>query len=452
MKLLDSIFFTRRWLNGTLVSSQPRDLEIVGDGITHDTSTGRSRYDLSGFAGNGIAVGSGTEVGQKVEWDGTVWVKRRNWITPDVDLTGSTDATAAINAALASRAGACVQLPDGVIRMDTGNVQIERGKALVGRPRRMDFGHLQYNQVSNVGTLIKVYSTSKLFLMSEQSSVEGLSLFYPNQPYNSVVTPIVHDYAFYAASGNHGVSICNINAINPYRLIYIAVNGATVDGIQGAPISRGIDLGRCAEVVRVSRVLFNPGGPFMAAVLTDNTLANWVAANGTAFSVDGAEAFDFTGCFAGGYNKGVEFADTDTDNATSYGRWSGGGIEGCKNAFYVAADTGLAQLLISDCALVGGDSSKSLIDFSDSGASADKPRILATNITSWGPYDAVVKMAATSNGRFVQNGGMMGNYTGFAYRGTASVQRIVLNGVGTTDTSRISAGGAITSDLGGWLL
>jgi hypothetical protein len=53
MSFLDGIFFVKMWLNGIRVSETPRDLEIVGDGVTHSIVEGRSVYDLSSFSTGG---------------------------------------------------------------------------------------------------------------------------------------------------------------------------------------------------------------------------------------------------------------------------------------------------------------------------------------------------------------------------------------------------------------
>jgi hypothetical protein len=80
----------------------------------------------------GIQFGTGTDLGDAPQWNGSVWVKRRGWITPDADLTGAVDAYAAIQAALNSRAGACVKLPEGSIKVSTALTSNLNGVTLVG--------------------------------------------------------------------------------------------------------------------------------------------------------------------------------------------------------------------------------------------------------------------------------------------------------------------------------
>ncbi len=90
------------------------------------------RLAAGGGASFEAIFGRGSQAGDRIMWDGAAWVKRRFWITPDIDLTGVTDATAAINAALASRAGACVYIPDGIVKIASGLTMTLDSTSLVG--------------------------------------------------------------------------------------------------------------------------------------------------------------------------------------------------------------------------------------------------------------------------------------------------------------------------------
>jgi hypothetical protein len=121
---------------------------VGGDGTLKAWSSGTADWAAAGFPGPGTALytavrkvirddvlvtaGNGTELGRRIEWTGSIWAQRRFWITPDVDLTGTVDASTAINAALASRAGACVYLPEGSIRIADAITYTQNGSTLVG--------------------------------------------------------------------------------------------------------------------------------------------------------------------------------------------------------------------------------------------------------------------------------------------------------------------------------
>jgi hypothetical protein len=374
------------------------------------------------------AIAGGTEVGQKTSWNGSIYVPQRDAIQPSFDLTGLTDSTtratnsANLTAGLAAahaRGSGWVLMPDAPIALND-SFTVQRGCALTGRHNGMNFGHKQYDQVANIGTLLKIYGTGKFLTMEEQSTVEGLQFYQPNQVTNADPSSTPYDYTIYCAAGNHGPTITNCVGINPYKFIFIGVNGATVDAVQGAPLSRGIDLGRCAEVVRISRVLFNGGGVFGSGV-AGATLIAWVLANGTSFSVDGAEAFEMNGCFSWGYRYGLDFKDLDADAQLSYGSFRGGGLE-AQTAIRVAQPHGLARLQLSDLSLVGlSGSAQPMIDFQDTALVAgEKPGIYASNVCFSGTSTYNVKFNASSFARYMHLGGEVRGYSNYAYGPTSA--------------------------------
>jgi hypothetical protein len=79
----------------------------------------------------------GSDVGDQLQWDGSIWIKRRGWISPSVDLSGNPLSAgtnlANINAALASRAGACVYIPaGGRVCVDGQILFTQSGSTLLG--------------------------------------------------------------------------------------------------------------------------------------------------------------------------------------------------------------------------------------------------------------------------------------------------------------------------------
>jgi hypothetical protein len=420
-----------------------------GDGFTVETDAANKRLNL-GFDSSGAPIGPGSEVGQAWTWDGSTWAKRRSRIRPSIDTTGTVDAAAAIQAALDSRAGACVELPDGIIRLNSP-VSVPRGCALVGRPSGVSFGHKQFSDIDNVGTRIDVRHTGKAFLLRDQSTVESLCLYYPDQV-TTGSSPTDYDYAFYGVTGGgenaYGFSLLNITLMNAYRGIFVSANGGTIDRVQGAPMLRGIDLGRCADVVRVSNVQFNSGG---SAGMADSALVAWMRANLTAFGIDGADIACFTDCFAYGANIGIDFTDTDLDDAGSTVTWSGGGIDTATNAIRIPANASLWKLLMSNAYLIG--ISSDVIAFSDDIAGAFKPFISASNISTFGASTGCfAKWASTSYGRLVLHGAEISGYTGYGIQSASANAIGRLHGVGMGTTSRVDpAASGDFQDIGGWL-
>jgi hypothetical protein len=218
-----------------------------GDGALYSWSAGAADWAAAGFPGPGTAlytavqkvlrddlagVGAGTEAGQKLEWDGAAWFNRRGWITPGIDLTGAVDATATILAALNSRVGACVELPDGIIRMDSG-ITIPTGRTLTGQPRGNRIGHREFSSQTNVGTLIRAYGTGVLFTMAGAGNVTvtDLEIWYPNQEIDA--TPDVYDWTFSVPANAHFCTFQNLSVLNPYKLLSAqGANGLTIDNVE----------------------------------------------------------------------------------------------------------------------------------------------------------------------------------------------------------------------------
>jgi hypothetical protein len=228
----------------------------------------------------------------------------------------------------------------------------------------------------------------------------------------------------------------------------VSANGGTIDRVQGAPMLRGIDLGRCADVVRVSNVQFNSGG---SAGMADAALVAWMRANLTAFGIDGADIACFTDCFAYGANIGIDFTDTDLDDAGSTVTWSGGGIDTATNAIRIPANASLWKLLMSNAFLIGITSD--VISFSDDIAGAFKPFISASNISTFGASTGCfAKWASTSYGRLVLPGGEISGYTGYGIQSASANAIGRLLGVGMGTTSRVDpAASGDFQDIGGWL-
>jgi hypothetical protein len=411
----------------------------VGGGFTLNTDAVTfTLYNLN-------AIEQGVNVGDVPQFEGTTYVPRRFWITPDIDLTGTTDATAAILAAAQERVGACVYLPDGVIRMNSG-ITLPQGACITGRERGMARGHRGTGgtPLLNTGTLIHVYGTGKLFTMGMQSAVRNLELYYPSQV--TTGTPTAYDYAFYCGSNADGCTIENITAINPYDLIHIDTQGgggARIDNVWAFPFSHGIRLGRVADVARISNVHFNPANNDSGAPTA------WVLANGIAFLVDGAEQFSFTDCFAYGYLRGLLLIDADADSFQGvYGDWKGGGFDQCEVCVLIADPTGLCMrgLKMSDVSFIPIDTTGyGIVSQDDTAASIpdNRPTIYVTNCQFSGTsHPKNVWLFPNSNARVVIKGGsMQGASTQHCHaEGTASI--IDLDDVITTGAvTRISGGG-----------
>jgi hypothetical protein len=248
------------------------------------------------------------------------WVKRRGWMSPDIDLTGTIDARAAIEAAGASRPGACVYIPDGIVRLGS-TLNVPNGCTITGDERGMRAGDRVFAGAVPIGTRFDIKHTGVGFnLTNQECSVQNVGIYYPDQVVNA--TPTFYDYTF-SVTGI-GCHLSNVTAVNPYKFLKVAANGFRADNLYAFPLNRGITLGRCPDVVRISNCHFIPITNYQHGA----TLLAYVQANAKFYVIDGAEAFQFTDCFSYGGLVGVLFWDEDADGFKgSSGSWKGGSID-----------------------------------------------------------------------------------------------------------------------------
>ncbi|HEU4544341.1 MAG TPA: glycosyl hydrolase family 28-related protein [Jiangellaceae bacterium] len=424
----------------------------LGEQSYRDATYGWTDAFNAALAVIGLQIGAASDAGDTPQWNGSTWVPRRGWITPDIDLTGVTDATAAIQAALNERVGACVYLPDGVIRMNSG-VTVPKGVTLTGPERGLAMSHLLAG-TTTTGALINMYGTGKLFTMEGSSAVYNFEIYYPNQD-PTAASPTVHDWTFYIGANEFGASVGNITAINPYQLYYNNAAGGVLENFWGLPISAGIRTGRNADIVRFRKVHFGnvePNNPL------GSNQRNWIQANGIAFEIDGSEQFHFDDCFAYGYHEGIVFRDRDADGFKgAYGEWVGGGLDIMNTCVKVAEPNGLTLrgFKISNCSLVGRTAGI-VFYFLDTTAATNqdqRPTIYASNVSVHGEHERTIWVrdqggGGTSYGNiFVQNSSFQGYTQQGALvdgaQGYAKLDGVAMPG-GTTRTSDSGGTGLIT--------
>jgi hypothetical protein len=337
-KLLDSLFFLRTWLNGSAVSTVPRDLEIIGTGITHTTANGRSTFD---FSGSPVAVAAPAELGERMVQSGPVagpyiWIKKRGAIIPDIDLTGTVDARATLQGILNNcRQGAWIDIPDGIVKLVfTGSsadmfTTLPQGVTITGSPRGWKQPRTIYNNgYPDSGTLLKVYGSSgggRLFPMGVNTMLSDLEISYEDQVRAPATTALnqmkVYGTTLHAQANFHGVTFNNITCHNPYDFIKWEANGGSISHIKGFPLLRGVTFPRCGAAPDMTDIQFNPVGDYRDDPVL---LPAWVKANGIVCMMDGVEGYTIRGFQAFGYNVGIMFWDEDNDGFTGcYGNWSG---------------------------------------------------------------------------------------------------------------------------------
>jgi hypothetical protein len=392
------------------------------------------------------AVAGGTERGQKGEWNGTIYVPMRDAVTSAIDLTGATDAKATIRADLAAlRYGSWYHFPDGLIRVGlNGSVDasdiftVPAGVTVTFSERGAHYGHRVFTGDPNFGSLLNVYDKGNLFTLAEGATVIGPTIYYPQQNVNSA--PVVYGDCFVLAG--HGNTVKNVTAINPYRFAKCTAPGPTIQDVKAFPLNRGIWLARVGDVARITGVNFtNANLSTDGAGAHGATLLAYVQANATSFYVDGAEQFEFVGCFSYGYNVGLRFTDLDGDGFRgAYGNWIGGGWDIVNAGILVEEPNGLTLrgLNLMGARIIPNGATANGILFSDthSPANADeRPSIYASNCHFWNAHSRSVFLNTGSAGNYIQQGGSVRGQVNEAFRnsgsGLLSLDRLGIHGTRT---------------------
>jgi hypothetical protein len=395
---------------GALNGGKRFALSVAGAFVLNTDAVTFVEYDAE-------TVKPATERGQQLEAVETspgsgifFWAQRRGWIRPDIDLTGSVDATAAINAAANVRDGACVELPHGVVRIDGAIAPGKAGVTITGSEGRgLRRGHRVDVPVPNAGTLIHARGTaSPLFASADECSFRNLEIYYPDQNPNGV-TPTTYQPTFNIT--HFGCTVENVTAINPYTFLQVAVGGFTADRLIGCPLFRGIILGICPDVVRISNVHFNQNvsasNPTYRAI--GPNLITYIAANVIQFLIDGAEGFQFSNCFSYNGVRGLHLGGGS-------GYFHGGGFDQAGTCVMLAGAGGVGASTLAGIHFVStgfipktGGVGVHFADTHTAASASERPRVEITG----GLFDATapgagrgVVFPAASYGVCQINGGL----------------------------------------------
>jgi hypothetical protein len=217
---------------------------------------------------------------------------------------GTNDDTAAIQSALnnvAINGGGIVFLPQGNYLINSSLV-VPAQTSLVGVWR----APTAYSQYLGT-TLLAVAGAGStngnpfITLQGNNSTLEGVTIYYPNQVANNPPTP--YPWAIQGGGGDN-VTIQNVLLVNPYLGIDLATHPSgrhLVRGVYGQPLLVGIAVDQCYDIGRIMEIHFWP-------FWTQNT-------NVEAFQSANAVTFDFMrtdwevvqDVFSWGYSIGARF-------------------------------------------------------------------------------------------------------------------------------------------------
>eukprot|EP01119_Soliformovum_irregulare_P019703 TRINITY_DN6301_c0_g1_i1.p1 TRINITY_DN6301_c0_g1~~TRINITY_DN6301_c0_g1_i1.p1 ORF type:complete len:374 (+),score=78.33 TRINITY_DN6301_c0_g1_i1:40-1161(+) len=196
---------------------------------------------------------------------------------------GKTDNTRSIQMALdyaASNGGGTVFLPVGTYLVN-GNLRIGPYVSLKGSS---DTPLRSYGTATTVAgtTLLAIAGsgtssgTPFVFMTGPDTTIEGLSIFYPNQIAKN--PPI--SFPFCISGTGDNLSVKNVLLVNPYQGIDFATESCPrhlIENVYGQPLLTGVQVDQCYDIGRIRHVHFWP-------FWTWNTdFGNWMGANAVTF-------------------------------------------------------------------------------------------------------------------------------------------------------------------------
>jgi hypothetical protein len=217
---------------------------------------------------------------------------------------GTNDDTAAIQAALnaAGNAGG------GIVFLPRGNYLIKSHLLVPAQTSLVGVWRAVPANAQNLGTTLLAVEnagtnsgTPFITLQGDNSTLEGVTIYYPNQVANNPPTP--YPWAIRGGGGNN-ITIQNVLLVNPYEGIDLATYGCPrhmVRSVYGQPLLVGIAVDQCYDIGRIMEIHFWP-------FWTQN-------ANIQAFQSANAVSFDFMrtdwevvqDIFSWGYSIGARF-------------------------------------------------------------------------------------------------------------------------------------------------
>jgi len=170
--------------------------------------------------------------------------------------------------------------------------------------------------------------------LNTNSSLAGLTLYYPEQATSSAPTP----YPWTVAMRGKNPAIFDVELLNPYQGIDASKNERhNIRNITGQPLRRGIFVDAIYDIGRIENVHFNPWWSSHSPVY------DWQMVNGEAFIFGRADWEYVLNTFCYGYHLGYKFIATETGECN--GNFLGIGADDCNRAVFVEQSAQYALLI-----------------------------------------------------------------------------------------------------------
>ncbi|MEW5980443.1 MAG: glycosyl hydrolase family 28-related protein [Acidobacteriota bacterium] len=219
---------------------------------------------------------------------------------------GRSDDTQAFQKALddvSAAGGGIVHVPTGNYLIKT-HLSVPPGTSLVG-VGRAPMTHSPESPGSRLLAVEGAGSTEEtafLTLVGPNSTIEGITVFYPNQVIAE--RPVPYPWTV-RGGGGPNVSIINVLLVNPYQAVDFATNQSPrhyVRGLYGQPLWKGIWVDQCYDIGRIQDVHF---WPFWT---TDKPIVDFTTTKGTTFIFQRTDWEVVEDIFCWGYQVGIEFS------------------------------------------------------------------------------------------------------------------------------------------------
>ncbi|MBN1901511.1 hypothetical protein JW926_09345 [Candidatus Sumerlaeota bacterium] len=250
---------------------------------------------------------------------------------------GSRDAASAIQAALdlAGQNGGEVFLPAGRYRLD-GSLTIPSGVTLKGSWQGPHHARLK------TGTVFLAYggrdneNASPLISLSPSSSVQGITIYYPEQTIDDV-----KPYPWAIQGRGMHASVMDVTLVNPYKGVDFGAHHNELHylrNIFGCPLKIGVYVNSCTDIGRIENVHFNPHYWFRDEGDGEprpdtGKLFHYLITEGEGF-VFGRTDWEYVlNTFCYGYKIGYHFIATK--DGLCNGNFLGIGADGARNAVVV---------------------------------------------------------------------------------------------------------------------
>jgi len=216
-----------------------------------------------------------------------------------------------------------------------------------------------------------------LLTLNTNSSVSGLTIYYPNQVLDG--DPIPYPWAI--AMRGKNPAVFDLELLNPYQGIDASHNERhNIRNVTGQPLRRGIWVDAIYDIGRIENVHFNPWWNSHGAVY------QWQTANGEAF-IFGRSDWEYvlnTFCF--GYRVGYKFVETNTGRCN--GNFLGIGADDCNRAVLVEQSAPYGLLIANGEFTSFHGSDPTMVEV----RASNKGVVRISNSAFWGPCNQIARI------------------------------------------------------------